>query len=217
MRYSIIDAPQKTVEWLQARAGRVTSSKVDCIFMQGRKKNEESKTRADYRLRLALERVNGTYIPDEYVNADMQRGNELEPAAIAAVEANLGILTESVGFLSCDELPVGTSPDAIVRNGDGIDMVIEVKCPKLTTHYDYLKNPDLLWDTYAAQCRHHLWVSNAFAIALASYCPQFASKPLLVVQKSALMDLDAHELAVRLFLDEVEREMDEIRKLTEAA
>src|SRR5271156_2469949 len=110
MKFTIIDAEQRSPEWFIARAGRVTGSKAQCVVALG-KGGAEAITKRDYRLQLACERLTG--IPDQgaYVNAEMQRGIDLEPFALAAYEAATGDMVRKTGFLSHDELLVGCSLD----------------------------------------------------------------------------------------------------------
>ena len=97
--FTVIDHDQRSAEWFTARSGRLTSSNVDAIFMQGRTKGSESVTKRDLRIRLALERMSGRSLDgDGFRNADMQYGVEREPDARLAYEAKTGKLIREAGF-----------------------------------------------------------------------------------------------------------------------
>lgn len=64
----------------------------------------------------------------------MDRGNEVEPEAIAKYEAMNEVTVERVGFVVPDETELfGCSPDGLV----GEDGLIEVKCPKAENLLQY--------------------------------------------------------------------------------
>jgi hypothetical protein len=66
-------------------------------------------------MRLVLERITGRPQEDDYQNADMARGVELEPIALARYEAESGELISRVGFICHDELMAGGSPDGVIE------------------------------------------------------------------------------------------------------
>ena len=70
---------------------------------------------------------------DSYINADMQRGTEMEPVARAAYEAHTGTFVTQTGFWLHPEVPFfGASPDGLVEDG-----LIEIKCPRTPNHLRY--------------------------------------------------------------------------------
>ena len=157
MKFSIVTHPQRSPEWFQARAGRLTGSCAHMVLAKG-KGSAESVVRRDYRLQLACERLTG--IPQEggFVNEAMQRGIDLEPVAFAAYEAATGNMVRTTGFLSCDDYMAGCSLDGDI---DGLEGILELKCPRTATHLGYLRNPASLLDAYMPQVLHNLWVSGA--------------------------------------------------------
>ena len=66
----------------------------------------------------------------------MRRGCAREADGRDAYEAATGEIVQAVGFLRHETLPIGCSPDGIVGDFEG---GLEVKCPKFTTHWDYLQ------------------------------------------------------------------------------
>lgn len=212
-KFKALDVIQGTQEWRQARCGRLSGS--DAAAMLATIKTGEAAARRDLRTRLVLERLVGLPGEDSFVSADMQRGKDLEPAAIAAYESTSGNLVERVGFLEHTELLAGYSPDGVV--GD-YDLLVEAKCPRAANHLRYIREGKVPSE-YLPQLMHGLWVSGAPAVDFFSYCPQFPERLqlFLVRVRREDVDLKSYELAVRLFLDECEKELQDVQKLAEVA
>ena len=130
---------QGTQEWLQARCGKVTASRVADIM--AKTKSGYSASRGNYMAELVCERLTG--VPtDTFKSAAMEWGTAQEPHARAAYEAVGGVLVEEVGFVPHPSIPdAGASPDGLV----GAVGMIEIKCPYTATHIETLlsgKVPD---------------------------------------------------------------------------
>lgn len=130
---------QGTQEWLQARCGKVTASRVADIM--AKTKSGYSASRGNYMAELVCERLTG--VPtDTFKSAAMEWGTAQEPHARAAYEAVGGVLVEEVGFVPHSSIPdAGASPDGLV----GSVGLIEIKCPNTATHIETLlsgKVPD---------------------------------------------------------------------------
>lgn len=204
---TVYDVLQRTPEWFALRCGRLTGS---CAAdMLATIKSGEAAARRDLRLRLVCERLTGIAQEDGYVNGAMQRGIDCEPLARAAYEAHTGLLVSEVGFLAHDELLAGCSPDGLVEDG-----LLEVKCPKSATHLRYLRQTHVPPE-YLPQVLHTLWVSGAAWCDFVSWDGRFPAPLDFVVRRvvSTDVDLRAYELTVRLFLREVEAELDQVRGL----
>jgi hypothetical protein len=144
----------------------------------------------------------------------MQYGADLEPEARMAYEAETGFLVREVGFLASRELLVGCSPDGVIGQVTG---GAEFKCPKSSTHLEYLRDPNVPAD-YLPQLRQHLMVSGAEWWDFVSYDKRMPDGLQLCIRRLWAKDaqLDAHELAVRVFCTEVEKEMAAINALRPA-
>lgn len=203
----IIDCQQRTPAWTAARIGKLTGSAVSEAFAR-RKDGKEAAGRKNTRLRLALERITGKPQENGYESRAMQRGAELEAMAIAAYEAETGIFVESVGLIEHDELAAGVSPDGLTREGG-----TEIKCPEISAHYDYLRGG--LPNEYFLQCVHGLWITGRAWWDFVSFHPDFP-EPLRLKRTRIYakdVDLTAHELNVRTFLSEVDKEVDAVKAL----
>jgi hypothetical protein len=211
VKFTIIEAEQRSPEWFLARAGRVTGSRADALLAKGRG-SAESIQRRDYRLQIACERLTG--IPQEggYVNAEMQRGIDLEPFALAAYEVLTGEMVRKTGFLSSDEIMVGCSLDGDIANFSGI---LELKCPKSATHIGYWRSPDSFIDAYRSQVLHNLWVTGAGWCDLVSFDDRMPKPLQLLRVRIARSDADVARYAeeVNRFLAEVGIEVQDINEL----
>ena len=201
MKPIIINAEQRTPEWFQSRLGRLTGSRAG--DMLARIKTGEAAARRDLRLQLVCERLTGQMQEDVFVNAAMQRGCDLEPAAFAAYESLTGHVARRTGFLQHPSLMAGCSVDGDVDDFAGI---VELKCPKSTTHYRYLKLKGGVPSEHLAQITHNLWVSGAEWCDFLSYDDRFpeGAQTYLVRVKREDVNIEAYEAEAVRFLAEVE-------------
>ena len=196
---------QRSPEWFALRCGRVSGSQAQHLLTTLKGKTE-SAGRRDLRMLLAQERLSG--LPDDgptFINADMQRGIDMEPQALAALEMS-GVLPGAirpVGYLTHDELQAGYSPDGVA--GPGFDTLVEVKCPRMATHLSMFEMPGSVPAKYLGQLTHALWLTGAASMHFGSYCPSFTRAPLFHVEVTrAMLDLDAYDTTLRSFLGEVD-------------
>lgn len=103
--------------------------------------------RQAYMVELIAERLTGS-CADHYTTADMQRGIDLEPAAIRAYEARTGMITEPGRWI--ERGTWGCTPDALV----GDDGLLSIKCPRSTTivrqrFFDTEIPPEYYWQALA--------------------------------------------------------------------
>lgn len=212
MNFTVIDAPQRSEAWFQARAGRLTGSVA--AKMLAEIKSGEAAARRDLRFQLCCERLTGTPQEDGYVNAEMQRGIALEPVARMAYEAMTGQIVEESGFLAHTSLMAGCSLDGHVQHFTGI---IELKCPKSATHYGYLREGGLP-KAHVPQVLHNMWITGAAWCDFLSFDDRFpAELQVFYVRyerdEQAIADYAAKAVA---FLEECDRELAAMRKLVAA-
>lgn len=202
----VLTTDQRTPEWFLARTGRLTGSAA--ADMLAAVKTGEAAARRDLRVRLVVERLTGELQEDGYTNAAMQRGIDKEPDALAAYEALSGLMAWPVGFLAHDDLMAGCSPDGMVDNSNG---VLELKCPKSATHLSYLKAGKIP-STYMPQLTHNLWITGAAWCDFVSFDDRFPADLQIVRYRleAESVDLKAYELLVRMFLAEVDKEVEEL-------
>lgn len=206
-----LDVAQRSDAWYAARLGRVTGT---CAAdMLATIKSGEAAARRNLRIRLVCERLTGIAAPT-FQSAEMRWGKEHEDAARRAYEAWSGELVQTVGFLQHPELEAGCSPDGLIPP----DGLVEVKCPLSATHLEYLRLRAVPKE-YLPQVRHGLWISGAAYCDFVSFDPRFPLSLQLMVTRVTMSEVErrAYELAVKLFLSEVEKEYDEVLALMRAA
>lgn len=165
----IINCEQGTPEWIQSRLGLPTASNFDKLITSTGTPSTQSKK---YMFTLAGEFVSGC--PEEtYQNGAMARGTELEKEARELYQMVTDREVDQVGFCLADCGKYGASPDGFV----GEDGLIEIKCPKLSGHVEYLINGKLP-TTYVQQVQGQLLVTGRKWVDFMSYYPTL--KPLIV-------------------------------------
>lgn len=209
----IIDCVQGSPEWLEARAGRVTASRVaDAIsfLKRGEKQGQESAARAAYKAELIAEILSGS-CAEHFVSPWMERGTAMEPSARTAYELRFGVLVEPLGFVIHPSIPrAGASPDGLVGSDGGL----EIKCPKPETHYRYLK-ADVLPAEYEPQVMFNLSCTGRAWWDFVSYCPDFGSR-FQIFRKRVMRDekrIAEIEAGVLQFLAEVDEDIAMLRTL----
>lgn len=213
-RFTIINAEQRSEMWFAARAGRATGSKAKNILAKIQK--GEAAARRDYRCQLVVERLTGKPQEDDYTNKEMQRGIDLEPAAIGEWEVHTGLIARRTGFLSMNEHMAGCSLDGDVNDFEGI---LEVKCPKSSTHIEYLKGRRLPPE-YVPQCTHNMWVTGAKWLDFVSYDDRLPEGLqyfcVRVYREEFESDFKTYKPELMKFLAEVEAEVQALTKLRAA-
>ncbi len=203
----IHDVEQRSAEWHALRCGKVTGSCAPAILAVRKRGSGELAVRRDLRQRLVVERLTGLAVDEvPYKGKDLQHGIDAEPDAFAEYEAVTGEIASRVGFVAHDDLEAGCSPDGYIGNWEGI---LELKCPASTTHLEYVR-AGVIPDEYFGQLLHALWITGAAWADFCSFDPRMQAKHLRLFRRRlerADVDLNAYELAVRLFLDEVEAEV----------
>lgn len=215
MRFTICDMDQRSPAWFQARLGRATGSKAHCVTAKAKSGSGEAVTRRDYRMQLAIERLTGKSQEDAYQSADMKRGAELEPKAIAAYEAESGYIVRRTGFLSMRDHMAGCSLDMDMND---LEAFSELKCPKAAVHVEYIRE-NRLPPVYVPQFNHNFWVSGAKWAEFVSYndeVPEWLQLFRIRVERDEAA-IAAYEIAVTRFLAEVSIEVRDLQDMRGAA
>jgi hypothetical protein len=211
--FTLIDVEQRTPEWHAARLGRLTSSRAsDCLATL--KSGQEAAGRRNLRIQLVLERITGRSHENGYVSAAMKQGIDREADAVALYEAITGRMLQRTGFLQHTDLLAGASLDGHFNDFEGI---AEVKSPLPATHLDYLRT-GIIPGEYAKQITHALWISGAQWCDWLSFNPDFP-EPLQAKLVRVLrhdVEIRSYEIMARAFLNEVDRETEEVQRMVEA-
>ena len=165
----ILDVQQGSPEWFECRCGIPTSSSFDKIVTT---KGVASTQRTKYLYKLAGERI--TRLPEgTFQSQAMLRGIEMEAEARSFYEFTTGQEVQQVGFCLSDDGLYGASPDGLV----GDKGALEIKCPTIPVHVDYLIKGVLPTD-YFQQVQGQLLVTKREWVDFLSYYPGL--KPLIV-------------------------------------
>lgn len=175
-----LDIQQNTDEWLQLRAGRLTSSKLGVIMAYYPKAFGEPAKK--YAVNIAVEQITGKPISNSYSNSHMDRGHEQEPIARMNYENELFCDVDNGGFFSNKFL--GCSPDGLV----GDDGVIEIKSVVASTHFANIKRQGID-PAYKWQCIGNLLFTGRKWLDFISYSAEFPDDKNLFVCRIHAEDL----------------------------
>lgn len=203
--FTIVEDEQRSAGWFAARVGRLTGSVAANMLDVLKDGKTPGYKRKDLLAKLVTERLTGLPQENGYTNDDMVRGIELEPAARAAYEAYSGNIVRQTGFLQHPELMAGCSLDGDVDDFTGI---VELKCPKSSTHLGYLKSKGLP-DNHRPQVLHNLWISGAQWCDFVSYDDRFPPHLHLSVVRVIRVEIDvlAYAKCAEKFLAEIDAEV----------
>lgn len=180
---------QRTAEWFAARAGRVTASRIADVT--GKTKSGYGAARADYMVELLAERLTGQPT-EKFVSSAMQWGTDQEPHARHLYTVKTGLWVDEVGFVRHPKIEwAGASPDGRI----GIDGLVEIKCPKTTTHLETLTSKSVPKNHYA-QMQWQMSCTTASWCDYVSYDPRLPENLQLFVARvprseETIMELEA--------------------------
>lgn len=196
---------QQTPEWLQARIGCVTASRVSDVMSRLKvaskngKAGDPSAKCLQYRKELVYENLTNLSW-NHWVGPQMDWGTDNEPLAKEAYELATGVELQDGGFWLHDDIPrFGASPDALV----GPDGLLECKCPP-ASHLDIITSRvipvEYEWQMLAEMaCTNRMWCD------FVSFHPDMPKQHRLFIQRFARDETRIAEMqeAVIVFLTEV--------------
>jgi len=199
--FVIVQTEQRSEAWFESRLSRVTGSMASNVWDKT-KKGERTAGWTSYQDQLLAEALTGISADDVYVTRDMQRGIELEPVARSAIARRLGVVVRETGFLAHNNLRIGSSLDGDI---DDFRAVVELKCPKTTTHLRYIE-ANVVPDTYMGQALHNLYVSGADTLFFGSFDDRLPAHLQLFVKEVHAKDmpLEEYDRDLREFLKQLE-------------
>jgi hypothetical protein len=185
-----IDVPQNTIEWEQARLGKVTASNFAAIMANNPKAFGDPAKR--YALQVALEIVTGRKAEYSFRSTDTDRGHDMEPLARALYEEQTFTEIGNGGFFDCGKY--GASPDGLV----GTDGVIEIKSVIASVHEANILRGGID-PTYRWQMIGELECSGREWLDFVSYCSDFPEWKQLYTFRIFRADIagEAEQLAAR--------------------
>lgn len=180
---------QRSEEWFAERAGKITASCMHIVmlerdrapFKSGPRKGQDKpppKALTDYAYQLAAERLTGK--PRKQASGKaLAWGQDVEPAAIAAYQAETGDIVTLCGFVPHPTHAfIGASPDFLVNEDGGG----EVKSPESSeVHLETLLTG--LPPEHIEQIQGGLWATNRQWWDFVSFHPDFPQNLRLYVQR----------------------------------
>lgn len=208
----ILDFPQGSQEWLEARAGKVTASCVASVM--AKIKTGEAADRRNYKYQIVSEILTGKPQGPTYISQAMQDGIDNEKFARAAYEMKKNLLIEQVGLVIHEKNErLAASPDGLV----GKDGLIEIKCPLPATHISYLMAKTIPGD-YQKQMQTQMLCCERVWNDFVSFCPSLPENLQLVIirlirDETAIKEI---ETETEKFLSEVDEIVKELRGVKNA-
>lgn len=195
---------QKSNEWQQLRKGKITGTTLKAIM-------GTPKARQDAIYEIIAERLT-VGVEEEYENP-MDRGNRLEPDAIAMFELETGKQVERIGF--CEEdgnSQICNSPDGLI----GETEAIEVKCMGGKNHIKmWLTNE--IPEEYKWQVIQYFVVNEKLEkLYFVGYNPDIPSHPLHIIETTRTENNEEISQAKKSqeeFIKEVNEKLSTIIKL----
>lgn len=127
---------QGSEDWLRARAGSLTASRMADALAKNRQGTGPGITRLNYQAELICERLNG-FAYEGFQNFYMDRGKEEEDGAVVAYELMVGVEAQQIGFVQHSAIRnFGASPDRMIGKAG----LLEVKNRKTNIHFELLRN-----------------------------------------------------------------------------
>lgn len=168
---------QRTEEWMIARAGKFTSSRMGDLM--AKTKSGPSASRKNMITMLAVERLTGQCV-DTYQNDAMKRGVELEQEALDAYAFEMGVVIDATAIIDHPTIKnCSSSPDGLV-NGNGL---VEVKVPaSMAKHLEALQSGSQAVE-YRWQLQHQLFVTGRAWVDAVSYDPRWPSGLQLAIKR----------------------------------
>jgi predicted phage-related endonuclease len=166
--FKIHEHEQGTLEWFQARLGKVTGSIAPKIITRTGKPSSS----VDEIVNRAVAEIIMQQPDETFQSESMLRGKELEDQALEYFNFVYGYNFEKCGFMEAidsegNPLGFGVSPDGVDLK---LKIGLELKCPEPHTHLAYLASKELP-DKYFQQVQAGLMVSGFDRWVFGSYHP----------------------------------------------
>lgn len=190
---------QGSSEWLSARAGCLTASRCAEAFAR-LKRGGWCASRAQLMRELCAERLTGDSVR-HYVSPEMQWGIDNEINAKSEYEEETGQILRPGYFVTHPTIEhFGATPDALI----GADTVVEIKCPKTSTHIVYCGVPGVP-EEYQPQVLAQLACTGRARATFISYDPRIKGPKRLIVrewtpepEEIAVIEIEAREFLAEL-------------------
>lgn len=197
--------PQQTPEWLHIKKGVVSGTQLKGLMGTPKARQDAIYDIIGERLKVGVD--------DGIYESPIDRGNRLEPEAIASYEFETGYQVDRVGFCESDDsCHIGNSPDGLV----GDHGAVEVKCPEHKNHVKYWLT-NTVPDDYIWQVVQYFVVNKELEwLDFVSYNPDIEVHPIHIIRviRNEIVDkIEKAEKEESIFLAEVNSILDTIIKI----
>ncbi len=202
----VLDLIQGSDEWLLARCGKATASRMGDLM--ARTKSGWGASRANYQAELVIERLTGKPA-DRFVSPAMEWGSKCEPEARALYEFLYDCEVRQVGLVAHETIAHSlASPDGLI----GSDGLVEIKCPNSATHVQTLLGAPIA-DAYHKQMAWQMACTGRKWCDFVSYDPRLPPEMQIHVTRVKRNDDLIRELEVEVsaFLSEVAETVEKLR------
>lgn len=201
---------QRSAGWFAQRLGKLTASRIADAL--AKTKGGWGASRANLMAQLVAERLTGER-QESYTSPAMVWGTEVEPHARAAYEFYADATVVEIGFVDHPVIEMsGASPDGLV----GDDGLVEIKAPLTSTHIETLLGGSVP-QKYVLQMQWQMACTGRKWCDFISFDPRMPENMRLFVKRLKRDDvlIKSLENDVIDFLGEVDRKVDDLRKLYE--
>jgi putative phage-type endonuclease len=202
----VIDVAQGSDEWLLARCGKATASRMGDLM--ARTKSGWGASRTNYAAELIAERLTGKPA-EKFKNGAMEWGSAHEADARALYEFLGDCEVRSVGLVTHQTIANSlASPDGLV----GHDGLVEIKCPNTATHIATLLGGGID-SRYLLQMAWQMCCTGRAWCDFVSYDPRLPAEMQIHITRIKRDDdmISNLEIEVAAFLAEIDETVDKLR------
>jgi len=168
---------QGTLEWINARRGLVTASRM-ADLTDRLKSGLPGAKRTNYMGQLLAERLTGV-VTNGYKSAAMRHGTDTEPEARKHYAFFTNATVKEAGFILHPSIAeAGASPDSFV----GDDGLLEIKCPDTKNHADTLLSEEIP-EQYLPQCHWQMACTGRKWVDFVSYDPRMPGWGMIFIKR----------------------------------
>lgn len=173
----IYNIEQRTIEWHQLRAGKVTGTGLEKLLAS-------EKAKETYFYEKLAERLSVVNKAEEE-ETPMARGIRLEEEAASVFAKKTGKKVDRVGFIQSGfNQNIGYSPDFIIRKGKKVEEDIAVKCLSSGKHVRAWLEKKIPDDYYAEVFQPFIANEDLKTLYMVFYDPRITVKPYHVIEVS---------------------------------
>ncbi len=200
---------QRSEEWILARAGNVTGSRLKDIVKLSTK-GKPLKPYFDYLAEIVAERLTSEPVSKSHGLAG-KWGTDVEEYALAMYEVKMAVICQDIGFAKHPSIEwVGVSPDSFVGDDGGV----EIKCPiNSAVHLTTIINQTMP-EEHIPQVQGCMWVTDRKWWDFVSFDPRMPDHLQLFVQRIARDEAYIHDMErmVKEFLANVLKTLDQLHE-----